>query len=143
MTHGLQGLHRNSRLIRRAALQSTSHLRTKSDYHEAKVPMLTVTHGRRVTRTHILAYTILLVPVAIGLAFTSIGGPVYLTVAAGMNAWFLLGAFKIWRRSEAEAEADAYAVERSVFKVSLLYLFAHFGALLIETSLGQFGLGGW
>ncbi|MGB2202159.1 MAG: heme o synthase, partial [Pseudooceanicola atlanticus] len=47
----------------------------KSDYEEAGVPMLTVTHGRRTTRRHVLAYTILLAPVAIGLGFTSIGGP--------------------------------------------------------------------
>ncbi len=42
----------------------------KSDYHKAKVPMLTVTHGREETRRQILIYTILLVPVAIGAAFT-------------------------------------------------------------------------
>jgi heme O synthase-like polyprenyltransferase len=30
--------------------------------------MLTVTHGRRATRAHILVYTVLLVPVALGLA---------------------------------------------------------------------------
>ena len=33
----------------------------KEDYHTAGVPMLTVTHGRRATRAHILVYTLLLV----------------------------------------------------------------------------------
>ena len=115
----------------------------KSDYHEAKVPMLTVTHGRKTTRTHILVYTILLLPVAIGLGFTSVGGPVYLAAAVAMNAWFLKGAVDIWRRDEDQAEADEYATEKSVFKVSLLYLFLHFGALLVEATLRGFGLGGW
>ncbi|KMW59539.1 Cytochrome c oxidase polypeptide I [Candidatus Rhodobacter oscarellae] len=115
----------------------------KSDYHEAKVPMLTVTHGRKSTRTHILAYTVLLVPVALGLGLTSVGGPVYLAAAVLMNAWFLKGAFDIWRRPEAAAEADGYAVEKSVFKFSLLYLFLHFGALLVEATLRSFGMGGW
>jgi protoheme IX farnesyltransferase len=52
-----------------------------------------------------------------------------------MNAWFLKGAYDIWKRDDAAADADNYAVEKSVFKVSLYYLFAHFVALLIEAAL--------
>lgn len=107
----------------------------KTDYGDAGVPMLTETHGRDTTRKHVIAYTLLLVPVAVGLGFTSIGGPVYLTVAVVMNAWFLKGAFDIWKRDDAAADADNYAVEKSVFKVSLYYLFAHFVALLVEAAL--------
>jgi protoheme IX farnesyltransferase len=102
--------------------------------------MLTVTHGRRATRAHILAYTVLLVPVSLGLAFTSVGGPVYLTVALALNAWFLKGAFAIWRRDEATAEADSYRVEKDVFRFSLSYLFLHFGALLVDATLRSFGV---
>jgi protoheme IX farnesyltransferase len=115
----------------------------KTDYDDARVPMLTVTHGRKSTRIHVLVYTLLLFPVAVGTAFTSIGGPVYLAVALFFNIWFLKGAFDIWRRYEAQAEADKYKVEKSVFKVSLYYLFAHFGALLLEVMLAPYGLGGW
>jgi heme o synthase len=53
----------------------------KDDYGKARVPMLTVTHGRKVTRAHILVYTLALVPVALGAGLTSIGGPIYLAVA--------------------------------------------------------------
>jgi protoheme IX farnesyltransferase len=112
----------------------------KSDYHEANVPMLTVTHGRRATRLHVLVYTMLLAPVAVGLGFTSIGGPVYLVTAVVMNVWFLWGALQILRRDETVAEADKYAVEKSVFKGSLLYLFVHFGALLVDDGLRALGL---
>jgi len=115
----------------------------KTDYDDARVPMLTVTHGRKSTRIHVLVYTLLLFPVAVGTAFTSIGGPVYLAVALFFNIWFLKGAYDIWRRDEAQAEADKYKVEKSVFKVSLYYLFAHFGALLLEVMLAPYGLGGW
>ena len=115
----------------------------KEDYSNAGVPMLTVTHGRKATRAHILVYTILLVPVAIGMAFTSIGGPVYLATSVVLNAGFLLGAWKIWRRDEAVAEADKYALEKRVFRFSLLYLFLHFGALLAQAVLRNYGLGGW
>ncbi|WP_137699636.1 heme o synthase [Marimonas lutisalis] len=115
----------------------------KSDYHEAKVPMLTVTHGRKATRTHILVYTLLLAPIALGAAFTSIGGPIYLAVALILNALFLKGAWDIWRRDETAAEADSYRTEKKVFGLSLVYLFGHFGAILMESTLAQFGMGGW
>ena len=114
-----------------------------SDYKEAGVPMLTVTHGKRATRNHILIYTIALVPFALAAGFTSIGGPVYLAISVLLNAGFLYGAWKIWRRDEAQAEADGYATEKAVFKFSLMYLFLMFSALLLEAALKSFGLGGW
>ncbi len=113
------------------------------DYTKAGIPMLPVTHGRRVTRAHILIYTLLLAPVAVGAGFTSIGGPVYLTASVLLNAWFITGAVKIWRRSEEAAVADKYAAERKFFRISLLYLFLHFGALLAEGVLRNFGMEGW
>ena len=112
----------------------------RSDYDDAGVPMLTVTHGRPSTRRHILAYTVLLVPVALWLAFSGVGGPVTLVVALALNAWFLKGAVAIWRRDEAMAEADNYRVEKDFFKFSLLYLFAHFGALLGDQTLRMLGV---
>lgn len=115
----------------------------KEDYHAAGVPMLTVTHGRKVTRTHILVYTVLLVPVAIGAALTSIGGPLTLAVAVALNAGFVYGAWRIWLRDEDAAGADKYATEKQVFSFSLLYLFLHFAAFLAEAALKPYGLGGW
>ncbi|MEM1065629.1 MAG: heme o synthase [Pseudomonadota bacterium] len=111
----------------------------RSDYDDAGVPMLTVTHGRRLTRAHILVYTLLLAPLALGIAATSIGGPVFFAVALALNAWFVVGAVRIWRRDEAMAEADNFAVEKGFFRFSLLYLFAHFGALLVDAGLRSSG----
>jgi protoheme IX farnesyltransferase len=115
----------------------------KSDYADAGVPMLTVTHGRKATRAHILWYTVALVPFALGAGFTSIGGPVYLAIALVLNAQFLWGAWRIWHRDEVVAEADKYKVEKAFFRFSLLYLFLHFGAFLAEAGLKTYGLGGW
>ena len=112
----------------------------RSDYDDAGVPMLTVTHGRPATRRHILGYTVLLAPVSLGLAFTPIGGPVYLVVALALNAWFLKGAVAIWRRNEGMAEADKYRAEKDFFRFSLYYLFLHFGALLIDHTLLMTGV---
>ncbi len=115
----------------------------RKDYDHAGVPMLTVTHGRRSARNHILVYTVLLAVLAIAMAFTSAGGPVYLAVALVLNAMFVKGAFDIWRRDEDMSEADNFGVEKKFFKLSLLYLFAHFGAILIDAVLTRLGMGIW
>ena len=115
----------------------------KSDYDDAGVPMLTVTHGRKSTRLHILVYTGLLAALGIGAGFTAIGGPIYLLVAIVLNGMFLKGAYDIWRRAEDAAIKDEYAVEKKFFKLSLLYLFLHFGAIAAEALLKPWGLGGW
>jgi protoheme IX farnesyltransferase len=114
----------------------------KSDYHEAKVPMLTVTHGRAETRRQVWIYSLLLAPVAVGLGFTSVGGPIYLSAAIVLNAIFLIRAFAVWRRDETAAEADNYAAEKRLFRFSLYYLFLHFGALLGDEMLRLTGLWG-
>ncbi len=106
----------------------------RDDYSNAKVPMLTVTHGRRTTRNQILAYTVVLIAVSIALGLTSIGGPVYLAVAVVMNIWFGAAVWRVFRRDEYAAEDDKYAAEKRAFKVSLYYLFAHFAALLAQSA---------
>jgi hypothetical protein len=65
----------------------------KGDYHKANVPMLTVTHGRKATRAHILVYTI-----ALGALCTGGGGdqhwrPALSGDGRGLNAIFLHGAW--------------------------------------------------
>ncbi|MDW4499472.1 heme o synthase [Sulfitobacter sp. D35] len=115
----------------------------KSDYDDAGVPMLTVTHGRRTTRTHILVYTVLLAVLALATGFTAIGGPAYLATALVLNALFVKGAVDIWRRDEAQAEADGYVVEKKFFRLSLWYLFVHFSVILVEAAMRAFALGAW
>ena len=102
------------------------------DYSRAGVPMMTVARGKPHTRRLILGYTLVLVPVSLAVAFTSIGGALYLAVALALNLWFLGLAARVSRRQEAAAEADRYATERQLFKVSLIYLFFHFVAILAE-----------
>ncbi|MCK0169654.1 heme o synthase [Aliiroseovarius sp. S1123] len=116
---------------------------TKGDYANAGVPMLTVTHGRKTTRNHILGYTFALAAVAIALGLTSVGGPTYMVIALVLNAMFIKGAWDVFRRTDADSEADSHKAERGLFKLSLAYLFLHYGALLVEASLKPFGLGGW
>ncbi|MCC6008088.1 MAG: protoheme IX farnesyltransferase, partial [Rhodobacteraceae bacterium] len=92
---------------------------TRDDYSNAGVPMLTVTHGRPATRAHVWVYAVALAPVSLALAFTSIGGPLYLAVALVLNGAFVVGAWAVWRRDDAAAEADGYRTEKRLFKLSL------------------------
>ena len=115
----------------------------KEDYSNAGVPMLTVTHGRKAARRHIFVYTLLLAPVALALALSSVGGPVVLGAAIVLNALFIRGGWQLLRRDEDAAGADGYKAEKAFFRFSLAYLFLHFGALLVEAALKPFGLGGW
>ena len=115
---------------------------TRSDYDNASVPMLTVTHGQKTTRIYILVYTALLATLAVSMCFTGLGGPVFITTALIFNALFLKGAFAIGKRDETKCENDNFLAERSFFKLSLLYLFVHFGAIVIDRGLVQFGLSG-
>ena len=108
----------------------------RSDYDAAGVPMLTVTHGRRVTRNQILAYALVLLPVSLGLGLTGIGGPVYMALAVALDIGLVLGALRLWRRDEDAAEADGYRAEKRFFAFSLWYLFLHFGGLLAQATPG-------
>ncbi|WP_066710177.1 heme o synthase [Celeribacter ethanolicus] len=113
-----------------------------ADYDKARVPMLTVTHGKRATRNHILVYTILLAGFSAAMFATPLAGWSYLVVAVVMNALFVKGAIALWRRDEAVAEADGYRAEKAFFKLSLAYTFLHFMALMVDKALFSFGFGG-
>jgi heme o synthase len=106
-------------------------LYTSGDYAKAGVPMMPVAKGSRSTRRQILGYTLLLIPAALGPAFTGLGGPAYLAVAAGGGAVFLMLAAKVAMGSDADQRPA-----RSLFGFSILYLFLLFAALLGEHLLG-------
>ncbi|MEZ5725060.1 MAG: heme o synthase [Paracoccaceae bacterium] len=108
----------------------------KEDYHNAGVPMLTVTHGRQVTRRHIFAYTLVLAPFAIWLGLTSIGGPIYLAVAVLLNALFIWRGWQVMQRTDEQSYGDHHKAEKRFFKLSLYYLFGHFAALLVQHWVG-------
>ena len=101
------------------------------DYARVGIPMLPVVKGKRVTRNHILAYTLLLAPLGVLPAFIGLGGMLYLIASASMGFWMLLEAFATWRERDEIKEPSA----KRLFGVSLLYLFVPFGALIVERLL--------
>jgi protoheme IX farnesyltransferase len=101
------------------------------DYARAGVPMLPVVRGKPATRRQILAYTAALIP--LGLAPVAIGaaGPLYFACAAAIGVWFAIEAVATFRETDAVREPAA----KRLFRVSLIYMFALFAALIAERLL--------
>jgi protoheme IX farnesyltransferase len=101
---------------------------SNADYARAGVPMLPVVSGKRSTRLHILAYSLLLVPLGLLPFVLGMAGPVYLAAAA------VLGGLLLWRAVQVALERDETKepAARRLFAVTLLYLFALFAALIVE-----------
>jgi protoheme IX farnesyltransferase len=101
------------------------------DYARAGVPMLPVVRGKAATRRQILAYTAALIP--LGLAPAAIGatGLLFAACAAAIGAWFAIEAVATFRETDEVREPAA----KRLFRVSLIYMFALFAALIVERLL--------
>jgi protoheme IX farnesyltransferase len=105
------------------------------DYERAGVPMLPVVAGRETTRTHILAYTLALLPVSLLPVVLGFSGPVYGVLALALGAGFVWLAAKLWRdRSQRTATRT--------FRFSIVYLFGVLAALVLDRVLSLVDLGG-
>ncbi len=101
----------------------------RDDYAAAGVPMLPVTHGIRLTRLHILLYTVLLVAVSLMPWWVGASGWLYLVAALALGAGFLYHAARLWRGRDERAPM-------ATFRYSILYLSVLFSALLADHYLG-------
>ncbi len=103
----------------------------KADYEAAGIPMLPSVIGDERTRWRMLWYTIGLVPVTLAPVALGLLGELYLAVALGLNAWFVVTALRLLRQ-----RSDAAA--RRMFRVSLAYLFSLFLAMNVEVIARSF-----
>jgi protoheme IX farnesyltransferase len=105
----------------------------KSDYANAGVPMLPVTHGVVNTRRQIALYTLPMVAVAVAPWPLGLTGAIYGVGASVLSAVF----FALSLRVLANKATDPAAMgpEKALFKFSILYLFALFGALVVDRFL--------
>jgi protoheme IX farnesyltransferase len=101
----------------------------KDDYRAAGIPMPPEVIGDEATRRRVVAYTAGLLPVTLAPCFLGLAGPIYFVVAAAMGGWFL---YRAWRLFEERTDEAA----QGVFRVSLVFLFAVFLALLVDLMVG-------
>lgn len=102
------------------------------DYANVGVPMLPVIAGEVVTRRHILAYTLILLPISwLPLALGQ-SGWIYGGLATMLGVGFLLHAFQLWRDG-------TYRSATKTFRFSIFYLFGVLSALVIDDLLIKLG----
>ncbi|MGH8738447.1 MAG: heme o synthase [Burkholderiales bacterium] len=101
-----------------------------ADYAKAGLPMLPVTHGRAYTQLQVLLYTIILFAVSLLPYAIRMSGVLYLAVASALGAVFLAYAIRIY-------VAYSDRVARAMFRYSIIYLAALFGALLVDHYLAR------
>jgi heme o synthase len=99
------------------------------DYARAGVPMLPVVAGKAETRRQIVIYAALLVPLTTAPYALGVAGPLYLGVALALGAVFLATSLRVWLDHR-----DRAAMRN--FKVSILYLFFLFVALIADRAVG-------
>jgi heme o synthase len=109
------------------------------DYARAGVPMMPVVRGKTSTRRQILAYTAALIPLGLAPAFIGAAGPVYLACAALIGAWFSGEAVAVFFERDQAREPAAHRL----FRVSLIYMFALFASLIVESALHVAPLAPW
>jgi len=97
----------------------------KADYAAAGIPMPPEVIGDEATRRRVVAYTAGLLPVTLAPFFLGLVGPIYFAVAGGVGVWFL---YRAWRLFQERTDDAA----RGVFRVSLVFLFVVFLAMLLD-----------
>jgi protoheme IX farnesyltransferase len=101
-----------------------------ADYEKSGLPMLPVTHGEKLTRLHILLYSVALLATTVLPYVIRMNGWFYLASALVLGGIFLGYAVALYREY-----SDALA--RKMFKFSILYLSLLFVALLVDHWLIQ------
>jgi protoheme IX farnesyltransferase len=102
-----------------------------SDYERAGVPMMTVVAGPRSTRRQILLYTVPMAAVAIAPWALGLAGPIFGISAILLSGIFAALAFNVWRNPATEPEQ--MGPEKRLFAFSIVYLFAFFTALVVDS----------
>lgn len=105
----------------------------KTDYANVGIPMMPVVKGEASTRWQILAYSILLVPVAVAPWWIGGTGAIYGIAAAALTIAFALLSVPVATRRA--VEGDKMLPEKRLFGFSVFYLFALFAALVADRFL--------
>ncbi len=107
----------------------------EGDYAKAGVPMMPVVAGPSATKTQMLIYTVLLLPVAALPAVLGLAGWVYGAASVALGLAFI--GFALRLRLE-----EGISGARPMFAFSILYLFLLFALLIVDRAPGLLG-GPW
>ena len=95
------------------------------DYKRANIPMLPVIAGEAHTKKQMLAYTIILLPLALAPWLMGMAGWIYGLTAGVLGCFFIFTAVRVIQDTTLKSA-------RLMFGYSIFYLFALFLALMID-----------
>ena len=110
------------------------------DYGRAGIPMMPNVAGEASTKRQIFFYALLVAVVGVLPTFFGQASATYGVVAALLGAGFVWHSWKVLRMPESDRNMGP---AKRLFGYSLVYLFAIFSALLLDSVLTQLGLGVW
>ena len=99
------------------------------DYKKAKIPMLPIIAGTQKTKLNILAYALVMIPIAIAPYFFNFASIAYLTISLFMTIYYSLLCYKLFREKNLKI---SNIIARKVFVYSIFYLFVIFLVILID-----------
>jgi protoheme IX farnesyltransferase len=102
----------------------------RSDYAAAGVPMLPVVSGPKVTRQQIFLYTFPMAAAAVAPWPLGLTGAIYGIAAAALSLLFLGLSLQVL--ANRATDPAAMKPEKRLFAFSIIYLFAIFGALVLD-----------
>ena len=105
----------------------------RTDYANAGVPMLPVVAGLETTRRQAFLYSLPMAAAAIAPYALGLAGWLYGAVSIALNAIFLVLALRVLTNKATEPKD--MGPEKKLFAFSILYLFALFGALVVDARL--------
>ena len=102
------------------------------DYKKARIPMLPVVSGIKITKINIFIYSLILVPITLIPFFLGYFGKTYFVFSSIFNLYYVYLCFKLIRAKKIDNEI---IIAKRVFGYSILYLFAIFILILIDKIL--------
>jgi protoheme IX farnesyltransferase len=103
------------------------------DYRKAKIPMLPVISGTKITKINILVYSLVMLPVVVAPYFFNFAGIFYLTSTVLMTLYYNYLCLELFKSNILKVSNK---IARKVFVYSIFYLFFIFLILLIDNLTG-------
>ena len=101
------------------------------DYKKAKIPMLPVIAGTKITKTNILAYSFAMLPIIIAPYYFEFAGLLYLSTTLIITLYYNYLCLELFK---AKVLKNSNKIARKVFLFSIFYLFFIFLILLIDNA---------
>ena len=102
------------------------------DYKKAKIPMMPITHGIEKTKSYILIYSLLMLPVIILPYVITFSGLIYLIPAMTLTIYYNFICYDLYQHKK-----NKFVLKKAkkVFGYSILYLFLIFVLFLIDNQI--------